>query len=29
MALMVQKYGGTSLADIEKIRRVACRIIET
>ncbi len=29
MALVVQKYGGTSVGDIEKIRNVARRIIKT
>ncbi len=29
MALIVQKYGGTSVGDIEKIRRVVQRVIET
>jgi aspartate kinase len=29
MALIVQKYGGTSVADIEKIRNVAARVIAT
>jgi aspartate kinase len=29
MALVVQKYGGTSLADIDAIRRVARRVVET
>ena len=28
MSLIVQKYGGTSVASIEKIRRVAERVIE-
>ena len=28
MALIVQKYGGTSVADIEKIRNVAKRVLE-
>ncbi len=28
MALVVQKYGGTSVGDIEKIRSVAARVIE-
>ena len=29
MALIVQKYGGSSVADAESIKRVARRIIET
>ncbi len=29
MALVVQKYGGTSVADIERIRNVAHRVIKT
>ena len=29
MALIVQKYGGTSVADAEKIKSVAHRIVET
>lgn len=29
MALVVQKYGGTSVGDIEKIKKVARRVIET
>src|SRR4030043_22519 len=29
MALIVQKYGGTSVGDTEKIRRVVRRVIET
>jgi aspartate kinase len=29
MALVVQKFGGTSLADADRIRRVACRVVET
>lgn len=29
MALIVQKYGGTSVADIEKIKAVAARAVET
>lgn len=29
MALIVQKYGGSSVADAESIRRVAARIVET
>ena len=29
MALIVQKYGGSSVADTESIKRVARRIIET
>ncbi len=29
MALVVQKYGGTSVGDIERIKKVAQRIIET
>ena len=28
MALVVQKYGGSSVADAERIRRVAARIVE-
>ena len=28
MALVVQKYGGSSVADAERIRRVAERIVE-
>ncbi len=29
MSIVVQKYGGTSLADAERIRRVARRVVET
>ena len=29
MSLIVQKYGGSSLADAESIKRVAKRIVET
>ena len=29
MALIVQKYGGSSVADAEKIKNVARRIIKT
>ena len=29
MALVVQKYGGSSVGDAERIRRVAERIVET
>ncbi len=29
MALIVQKYGGTSVADIERIKAVAARVVET
>ncbi|MGV7852544.1 amino acid kinase family protein, partial [Mycobacterium kansasii] len=29
MALVVQKYGGSSVADAERIRRVAERIVAT
>ena len=29
MSLVVQKYGGSSLADAESIKRVARRIVET
>ena len=29
MALVVQKFGGTSLADADRIRNVACRVVET
>ncbi len=29
MALIVQKFGGSSVADAESIRRVARRIVET
>ena len=29
MALIVQKYGGSSVADAESIKRVAKRIVET
>ena len=29
MALIVQKYGGSSVADAESIKRVAARIVET
>ena len=29
MALVVQKYGGSSLENAERIRRVAERIVET
>ncbi len=28
MALIVQKYGGTSVADLERIKQVACRVIK-
>jgi aspartate kinase len=28
MAIIVQKFGGTSVADAEKIRRAACRVIK-
>ena len=29
MALIVQKYGGSSVADTESIKRVAKRVVET
>ena len=29
MGIIVQKFGGTSVADAEKIRRAARRVIET
>jgi aspartate kinase len=29
MSLIVQKYGGTSVGDVERIRRVAQRVVET
>ena len=29
MSLIVQKYGGTSVADIERIQKVAARIAKT
>ena len=29
MALVVQKYGGSSVADAESVKRVARRIVET
>ncbi len=29
MAIIVQKYGGTSVGDAERIRRVAARVVET
>ena len=29
MSLIVQKYGGTSVADIDRIRKVANRVIKT
>lgn len=29
MALIVQKYGGTSVGDVDRIRNVACRVKET
>ncbi len=29
MPLVVQKFGGTSLADADRIRNVACRVVET
>jgi aspartate kinase len=29
MALLVQKYGGSSVADAEKIKNVAARVIKT
>ena len=28
MALVVQKYGGTSVGDLERIRNVASRVIK-
>ncbi len=29
MALVVQKYGGTSVGDAERLKRVARRVVET
>ncbi|MCX5882428.1 MAG: aspartate kinase, partial [Deltaproteobacteria bacterium] len=29
MALIVQKYGGTSVADLDRIRNVANRVVKT
>ena len=29
MALIVQKYGGTSVGDIQRIRKVAERVVKT
>ncbi|NJL28980.1 MAG: aspartate kinase, partial [Thermoanaerobaculia bacterium] len=29
MPLIVQKYGGSSVADVEKLRQVAARIVAT
>src|SRR5689334_14135145 len=29
MSIVVQKYGGSSVADVEKLRRVAQRVVET
>jgi len=29
MALVVQKYGGTSVGDVERIRNVASRVLDT
>ena len=29
MALIVQKYGGSSVADVEKIKNVARRVVES
>ena len=29
MALIVQKFGGTSVGDVERIRKVARRVVET
>ena len=29
MALIVQKYGGSSVADADKIRNVASRLVKT
>ena len=29
MALIVQKYGGTSVADLDRIRNVAQRVVQT
>jgi aspartate kinase len=29
MSIVVQKYGGSSVADVEKLRRVAARVVET
>ena len=28
-AIVVQKYGGSSVADVEKLRRVARRVVDT
>jgi aspartate kinase len=29
MALVVQKYGGTSVGDVDRIRNVAARVLKT
>ena len=29
MAVIVQKYGGSSVADVDKLRRVAERVVKT
>lgn len=29
MSIIVQKYGGTSVADLERIKKVACHVVET
>lgn len=29
MSIIVQKYGGSSVADIERIKKVACHVVET
>ena len=29
MSIVVQKYGGSSVADVERLRRVADRVMET
>ncbi|MGE3675840.1 MAG: aspartate kinase, partial [Polyangiaceae bacterium] len=29
MRIVVQKYGGSSVADTEKIKKVAARVVET
>jgi aspartate kinase len=29
MSIVVQKYGGSSVADVDKIRAVAARVMET
>jgi aspartate kinase len=29
MSIVVQKYGGSSVADVGKLKRVAARVVET